>query len=195
MSVDRAVALQEILKGQPGVARHLWQPRLDRHGVAARSTHGFRAFVFRLSQSLFLGPPSPCGLRREANLKKELSGKKELGMHSEVALQECATRAGFQIPFKCQGTSLVVKCGGRTDSPRYKPRCVRRFSRIVLGEPSTEITGLPCVDLARRAFGFEDVDVMEIFHPVESMKPGLALNCGVRMDQKSGKCGRIAAVD
>ena len=54
---------------------------------------------------------------------------------------------------------------------------------------------MACVDLARRAFGFEDVDVMEVFHPVESMKPGLALNDRDRKDQKSGKCGRIAAVD
>ena len=49
--------------------------------------------------------------------------------------------------------------------------------------------------LARGAFGFEDEDVMEVFHPVESMMSGLALNDRDRKHQKRGKCGRIAAVD
>lgn len=108
-------------------------------------------------------------------------------MHSQVALQECATRAGFQIPFKCYGTSLVPECRSRTDPPRHELRCVRHFSYIVLCEPTTAIARLACVDLAGGGLRFKDVDVMEVFHPVESMMPGLALNCGVRMDQKNGK--------
>ena len=80
-----------------------------------------------------------------------------------MPLREGAPRAGLQIAFEVESSSLVRKFDGDVELPRAVSRGVGAAARVVVGEAGANVRGEADVEMRRRIGALENVDESFVF--------------------------------